>query len=240
MRFLHDSNSYFRLYCFSYIKYDASELTCNLDLDMTRILRIDSSSRIEDSHSRKLADYFEIAWLEKYPQDTIVRRDLVKTQLPHLSNTAIAGFYTPAAEQTPEMKQAVALSDELVEELQSANILLISAPMYNFTVPSALKAWIDQIVRIGKTFAYDGKSFAGLVKVRQAYIICTYGSSGYVGDGAFSSLNFLEPYLQGLFGFLGITQIKFFHLQGTTADEATVADNTKNAEQEIVQAISVT
>lgn len=205
---------------------------------MTRILRIDSSSRIEDSHTRKLADYFQTTWLDKYPQDLIVKRDLVKTQLPHLSNTAIAGFYTPEEQQTLEMKQAIALSDELVEELQSVNILLISVPIYNFSVPSALKAWIDQVVRIGKTFAYDGTNFAGLVKVKQAYIICAYGSSGYVNGGAFSSLNFLEPYLEGLFNFLGIENIQFFHLQGTAADEATVAANTKNAEQEIVKTIS--
>ena len=205
---------------------------------MTQILRIDSSSRIEDSHSRKLADYFQRTWQEKYPQDQIVIRDLVKTQLPHLSDLAIAGFYTPQEQRTEEMKKAVSLSNELISELQTADILLLSVPMYNFSVPSALKAWIDQIVRIGKTFAYDGTNFTGLVMVKSAYVICTYGSNGYVNDGAFSSLNFLEPYLKGLFGFLGIKEIQFFHLQGTTADEATVTANTKDAEQAISQTIS--
>ena len=204
---------------------------------MTRILRIDSSSRIENSHSRKLVDYFQTVWQKKHPDTQIVVRDLVETQLPHLSDTAIAGFYTPAEQQTPEMKQATALSDELIDELQSGDVLLLSVPMYNFSVPSALKAWIDQIVRIGQTFAYDGTNFTGLVKVQRAYIICTYGSGGYVDGGAFSAMNFLEPYLRGLLSFLGIKEIKFFHLQGTTADEKTVISNTKDVQQAIAQTI---
>ena len=204
---------------------------------MIRILRIDSSSRVENSHSRHLADYFQTVWQEKHPDTQIAVRDLVETQLPHLSDTAIAGFYTPPEQRSPEMKQAIALSDKLIDELQSSDVLLLSVPMYNFSVPSALKAWIDQIVRIGQTFAYDGTNFTGLVKVQRAYIICAYGSSGYVDGGAFSAMNFLEPYLQGLFSFLGIKEIKFFHLQGTT-DEETVITNTKEIQQAIAQTIN--
>ncbi|MEL6494801.1 MAG: NAD(P)H-dependent oxidoreductase [Cyanobacteria bacterium J06623_7] len=205
---------------------------------MTRILRIDSSSRTENSHSRQLADYFQTMWQQKHPDTQIVVRDLIQTPIPHLSDTAIAGFYTPAEQQTPAMQQETAISNELVKELQSSDILLVSVPMYNFSLPAALKAWIDQIVRIGETFAYDGTNFTGLVKVKRAYIICTYGSSGYVNGGAFSALNFLEPYLQGLLSFLGIKEIKFFHLQGTTADEATVKSNTQEVQKAIAETIN--
>ena len=205
---------------------------------MTHLLRIDSSSRFAGSHSRQLADYFQQTWLAAYPQDRIVVRDVVKTPLPHISDTTIAGFYTPPEQQTAAMKEAVQLSDKLVDELQTADILLLSVPIYNFTIPSALKAWIDQIARIGKTFAYDGTNFTGLLKVKRAYIICTYGSEGYIGDGAFASFNFVEPYLRSLFGFLGITEIQFFHLQGTTKDEATVIANTEKAENAIASTIT--
>lgn len=205
---------------------------------MTQLLRIDSSSRFEGSHSRQLADYFQATWLAKQPQDRVIIRDVIKTQLPHLSELAIAGFYTPETQRTPAMQEAVALSDELIAELQSAEVLLLSTPMYNFSVPSALKAWIDQIVRIGKTFSYDGTNFEGLVTVKSAYIICTYGSSGYVNDGGFASMNFVEPYLQGLLGFLGINQIQFFHLQGTTAKPDIVAANTEEVKRAIEQSIS--
>ena len=204
---------------------------------MTRILRIDSSSRFQGSHSRAVADYFQNAWLEKYPQDEVIVRDVIKTPLPHISDIAIAGFYTPDEQRTAEMKQATALSDELIAELQTADVLLISVPMYNFSVPSALKAWIDQIVVPNRTFAYDGTNFTGLVKIKRAYIICTYGSGGYV-DGDFAGFNFLQPYLNSLFSFLGISEIEFFHLQGTTADEATVTENTNQIKKAISDSIS--
>lgn len=205
---------------------------------MTRILRIDSSSRLEGSHSRELADYFQNTWCKKYPDDRVTVRDVVKNPAPHIADLTIAGFYTPQPQQTEAMKQAIALSDELIDELQSADVLLLSVPMYNFSVPSALKAWIDQIVRIGRTFAYDGTNFTGLVTVKRAYVICAYGASGYTDDGAFSAFNFLEPYLKGLLSFLGIENIQFFNLQATTGDESIVIDNTSQIRREIDRAIS--
>ena len=204
---------------------------------MAKILRIDSSSRFEGSHSRELADYFQTMWLKQHPEDKVVVRDIIKTPLPHITDSTITGFYTPKEQLTPELKSATALSNELVEELQSADVLLLSVPMYNFSVPSALKAWIDQIVRIGHTFAYDGTNFTGLVTVKRAYVICAYGSSGFQAGEAFSSFNFLEPYLQGLLNFLGISQVEFFNLEGTTADEATVAENTAKIKQTIDTAV---
>ena len=205
---------------------------------MNQLLRIDSSSRFEGSHSRQLGDYFQTAWLSQQPRRVIVR-DIVKTQVPYLSDLAIAGFYTPEEQRTPAMQEAVAISDELIAELQSAEALLLSVPMYNFSIPATLKAWIDQVVRIGKTFSYDGTNFAGLVTVKSAYIICTYGSSGYVNEGEFASLNFVEPYLQGLLGFLGISQIQFFHLQGTTGDPAAIAASTEEIKRAIDKSISL-
>lgn len=205
---------------------------------MTHILRIDSSSRVEGSHSRELADYFQTAWLKKNPDDRVIVRDVVKNPVPHIADLTIAGFYTPPEQQTETMKKAIALSDELIEELQSADVLLLSVPMYNFSVPSALKAWIDQIVRIGQTFAYDGTNFTGLVTVKRAYVICAYGASGYTDGGAFSAFNFLEPYLKGLLSFLGIDEIQFFNLQATTGDESIVIDNTSQIRTAIDRAIS--
>lgn len=110
--------------------------------------------------------------------------------------------------------------------------------MYNFSVPSALKAWIDQIVRIGRTFAYDGTNFTGLVTIKRAYVICAYGAGGYTDGGGFASFNFLEPYLKGLLSFLGITEIQFFNLQATTGDESMVIENTNKIQQAIDTAIS--
>lgn len=217
--------------------YDAIvQLNQSLKL-VTKILRIDASSRFAGSHSRELTDYFQTTWLEQYPQDEFIVRDIINNPLPHLTDTAITGFYTPQEQLTPELKGAIALSDALIAELQSADILLLSVPMYNFSVPSALKAWIDQIVRIGRTFAYDGTNFAGLVEVKKAYIICAYGSSGFGEEEPMAAFNFLNPYLKGLFSFLGVPEIDFFNLQGTTADRNTVAENTTKIKRAIEASI---
>ena len=204
---------------------------------MAKILRIDSSSRTQGSHSRELADYFQTTWLKHHPQDEVIVRDIIQTPILHITESTITGFYTPKEHLSSQLSQAIALSDELVDELQSADTLLLSVPMYNFSVPSALKAWIDQIVRIGRTFAYDGTNFTGLVTVKQAYVICAYGSSGFGVGEPLAGLNFLEPYLKQLFGFLGIKNVSFFNLEGTTADEATVARNTGKIKQDITAAV---
>ncbi|MBW4555998.1 MAG: NAD(P)H-dependent oxidoreductase [Trichormus sp. ATA11-4-KO1] len=200
---------------------------------MNTILRIDSSSRIAGSHSRALGDYFEKAWLERNPGDHIVRRDVVAEPIEHIDAQTITGYYTSADQFTDELRSATALSDHLIKELQSANVLLITVPMYNFSVPSALKAWIDQIVRIGYTFSYDGTNFTGLVNNKRAYVICVYGAGGYTGDRPLSSFNFLEPYLKLLLSFLGIQDIRFFSVEATTADDATVAANIDQTKNEI-------
>ncbi len=200
---------------------------------MHNILRIDSSSRTEGSHSRELGDYFEKAWLNQHPEDRIVRRDVVAEPIEHIADQTIAGFYTPTDQFTNELQAATTLSDRLIAELQSVDFLLLTVPMYNFSIPSALKAWIDQIVRIGRTFSYDGASFTGLVTVKRAYVICTYGVGGYTNGGPFSAFNFLEPYLKLLLNFLGIQDVRFFTVEATTSDNATVTVNTKQAKREI-------
>ena len=205
---------------------------------MSTLLRIDSSSRTTTSHSRALGDYFEKTWHARNPNDRVVRRDLVSEPIPHIVDQTILGYYTPAEQLTPELRAATALSDRLIAELQSADVLLLTVPMYNFSVPSALKAWIDQIVRIGHTFSYDGKNFAGLVKIKRAYVLCAYGAGGYTDGGPFSAYNFLEPYLKSLLGFLGILEVQFFAVQATTADPATVATNLEVAQRKIDMAIA--
>ena len=143
---------------------------------MARILRIDSSSRLQDSHSRELADFFQATWLKQHPHDEVVRRDLVATPIPHIAEATIAGYYTPPEQQTDAMKAATALSDELIAELMTADILLFSVPMYNFSIPSSLKAYIDQIVRVGHTFGFDPeKGFYSHLAVLKSCLILRQG-----------------------------------------------------------------
>jgi FMN-dependent NADH-azoreductase len=202
---------------------------------MPTLLRIDSSSRRDGSHSRALADAFETAWSSRFPGATITRRDLAANPIGHIHETTIAGFYTPDEKLDAGLKGAVALSDELIEEVNAADTILIATPMYNFTVPSALKSWIDQIVRINRTFSYDGTNFTGLIKARRVVVVAAFGAGGY--GGALASADFVTPYLKFLFGFLGVSDVTVIPTEATTADAATVASNIDQAKTTIVKLV---
>ncbi len=206
---------------------------------MKTILRVDASSRSVGSQSRLLGDFFESTWASRHSGDRFVRRDTAESPIPHISSQTISGFYTPEEKLSVELRGATALSDRLIGELRAADVLLLTVPIYNFSIPSALKAWIDQIVRIGHTFAYDGKNFTGLVTGKRAYVICAYGAGGYLDDGPLAGYDFLKPYLALLLSFLGIQDIHFFAVEGTTMDEATVSASIDKVKQEIANAIAV-
>ena len=125
----------------------------------------------------------------------------------------------------------------LIAELQSADTVLLAVPIYNFTIPAALKAWIDQIMRIGHTFSMDETGFKGLVRAQRVVIVCAYGSEGYLPEEPFAAANFLEPYLKFLFAFLGVENIDFVHVQGTaTAGQEVFADRLDTAKAEAKRA----
>lgn len=200
---------------------------------MTTLLRIDSSSRLADSCSRELGDYFEKSWVSHRAGRRVVRRDLAAKPVPHIAHQTIVGYYTPADRMTAELRSATSLSDALIAELKTADVLVLTVPMYNFSIPSSLKAWIDQIVRIGHTFSFDGTRFGGLVPTERAYVFCAYGASGYAPGGPLSPLNFLEPYLRALLGFLGVKEVRFFSVEATTVDPNRLADNVEQAKRRI-------
>lgn len=200
---------------------------------MQKILRIDSSARLTGSQSRDLGNYFEARWQETRPEGRIVRRDLGTTPVGQIRQETITGFYTPAESMTPELEVATTLSDTLIGELQAADTLLITTPLYNFGVPAALKAWIDQVVRIGHTFSYDGTSFGGLAKPDTAIVCAAYGASGYEEGAPFRAANFLEPYLDFLLKFLGVSTVRFISVQATTADAATMEAGMAQARADI-------
>lgn len=185
---------------------------------MPYILRVDASSRHTESHSRQIADQIERALLASNSELSVRRCDLAAEPIPHIADETITGFYSPPEALTEDLRKATALSDALISDLKGAQALIISSPMYNFGVPSALKAWVDHIVRINATFAFDGTSFEGLVRVPRAYLALAYGAGGYADGGPFSAMDFLESYLASLMGFIGIEETQVFRLEGTTGD----------------------
>ena len=199
---------------------------------MSRLLRIDASAREQGSHSREIADYFQNQWLMRHPDDEVVLRDLVRDPLPHIQEATITGFYTPETELDTKLLDATRLSDQLIGELMASDILLISTPMYNFSIPSSLKAWIDQVVRMGRTFVfYPEKGFQGLVRDKQVIIVTTSGA--VFSNETMSAMNFLEPYLRTLLSFLGMTKIDFLAIEGTTMDDATIRRSKELAREKI-------
>lgn len=186
----------------------------------SNLLRLDASSRHDDSHSRQLGDYFVATWRRIHPLGQVVVRDLIGDPIPHISNDTIVGMFTPPDQLTEPLKTATALSDQLIAELKAADTILITVPMYNFGIPSSLKAWIDQISRIGHTFAFDGSNFSGLLKDKKVHLITSYGAAGYINGGNFSGANFVEPYLQFILGFLGMSIMQIYSIQSTTVAPA--------------------
>jgi FMN-dependent NADH-azoreductase len=182
------------------------------------LLRIDSSARTAGSVSRQLADAAESAWLAGHPGGAVQRRDLARQPVAHIAEATIEGFYTPDDALDARLRAATALSDELVAELAAAHTLLIAAPVYNFSVPSSLKAWIDQIVRIRRTFAYEDGQFRGLVRGPRAVLALAYGADGY--SGPLAQLDHLRPYLTSLLHFLGIEDVRVVAAEATTGPDA--------------------
>ncbi len=204
---------------------------------MTRVLRIDASARTQGSHTRNMVDFFQAKWLERFPGDEFVMRDLAADPVPHVTDTTIAGFFADQDRLDPALAAATALSDVLIDELMSADVLLIGAPMYNFSVPSVLKAYIDQIVRIGRTFGFDPeKGLYGMVEGKRAYVVTATGA--VFSGGALDALDFLAPYLRTLLGFLGITDVAFIALEGTTTDEAALARSRQAARERIARLLA--
>nr|WP_298994984.1 NAD(P)H-dependent oxidoreductase [uncultured Allomuricauda sp.] len=181
---------------------------------MKTLLRLDASLRKEGSHSRALADYFETNWRKIHQKGNVIYRDLNELQVPYLRNETVQAFYTPEAEYTEENREAIALSSQLIEELKSADHILVSSPLYNLNIPSTLKSYLDHIVRVGHTFRVreDG-SYEGLIENEAAYIITCKGEV-YKGT-PMQTLDFQEPYLKTIFGFIGLKLNAIFPLEGT-------------------------
>lgn len=186
---------------------------------MPTLLHIDSSPRAERSHSRHLTAQYARAWQAAHPGGNVVHRELGLTPLPLVSEAWIAAAFSNPADHTPEQQAAIAVSDELVAELFAADELVIGAPMYNFTVPASLKAWVDQVVRVGRTFEYP--SYQGLVTGKRATVITVRGGASYGPGEAMARLDAEVPYLKSILGFIGITDVSVVYAGNMAgADEA--------------------
>ena len=176
---------------------------------MTTILQLNSAARSQGANSTLLATELTEKLRGANPGAKVVVRDLLADALPHLDDSVLGAFFTPAEQRTSEQAAIVARSDALIAELQAADIIVIGAPMYNFGVSSQLKAYFDWIARAGVTFRYTANGPEGLVKGKRAFIVSARGGK-YAGTPADSQV----PYLRSFLGFIGITDVSFIYAEG--------------------------
>ena len=182
---------------------------------MPTLLNIQSSPRGSESISRTLSGQFVAQWEKNHPGGRVVLRDLTESHLPFVTVPWIHAIFLPAEQRTPEMRLALAASDELIAELFSADHILIGTPMYNFTVPANLKAWIDQVVRPRATHSGPPER-KGLVTGKRCTIIIASGGTYDQGLPAAAS-DHESGYLKRILGFIGITDIEIIRAGGTAS-----------------------
>ena len=199
---------------------------------MANVLVIESSARQQGSVSRQLTAQFIANWSAANPADSIKVRDLAVDQVPHLDANLLGGWMTPALQQSEAERAALALSNRLTDELLGADVLVLAAPMYNFTIPSTLKAWLDHVLRAGVTFKYSETGPQGLLSGKRAFVLTARGGI-YAGSG----LDHQEPYLRQALAFVGIHDVSFIHAEGLNLGGEFMEKGLSEAKAQLAQAI---
>lgn len=179
---------------------------------MKHILHLSSSIQGPASYSIQLGNAIVEKIQAKYPGSTLEEVNLVDIDIPHLTPAVLRTFFTPEDQLTAAEKESISLSDELVKQLLAADIIVIGAPLYNFTIHSSLKAWIDHITRAGITFGYGENGPIGKVTEKKLYVAMSSG--GVFSEGPGKENDFVAPYLKSFLGFLGMTDQKVFRAEG--------------------------
>jgi FMN-dependent NADH-azoreductase len=181
---------------------------------MATLLHLDTSP-LASSVSRELTREFVNNWTAAHPEGKVIYRDLSANPAKPVDQAWIHAAFTPEAARQPEHKAQLAYSEESIAELEQADEYVIGVAMHNFSIPSVLKLWIDQVLRGGRTFAYGGADGPkGLLSGKKATVLVATGGV-YDAGTPYAAFNFIDPYLRTIFGFIGITDVKFVTAGGT-------------------------
>lgn len=181
---------------------------------MATLLKLDSSPMGERSISRKLTEKFAKSWLQAHPGGRVIERDLTALYLPVINSLWVGAAHTPQDARTAEQAAALAQSDSLIADLQQADEYVFGVPMHNFSIPTTLRLWIDQVVRAGKTFSYGAGGAKGLLTGKKATLLLASGGV-YAQGTAAAAFDFVTPYLRTVFAFIGITDVTIIAAEGT-------------------------
>jgi FMN-dependent NADH-azoreductase len=203
---------------------------------MANFLFVSSSLFGEASQSGMIAAEFITRWAQAHPGTNVVRRALTADSIPHLTLASVTAGATPADKRSDAVARNAALADALIEELEAADVVVIAAPMYNFSIPSTLKAWIDHVARAGRTFRYGAAGPEGLLKGKKVFVVTGRGGI-YTGDSPAKGMDFQEPYLRAMLGFLGLDDVSFIHVEGLAVGPDARASGTERARAAIADLI---
>lgn len=195
---------------------------------MNTLLQLHSSLQGSASHSTQLANSLAEGFLSRHPGSRRILRDLAAEPLPHLDGDVFRTFADPSLAATPRQHSGLALSDTLIAELKAADRLVIGAPMYNFNIPSTLKAWIDHVTRAGVTFRMTEAGPEGLLGGKTAYVAISRGGT-YLGTPA----DLQTAYLKMALGLIGITDITFVYAEGLALGPELAEHALKEAHQSV-------
>jgi FMN-dependent NADH-azoreductase len=205
---------------------------------MVKVLHIDTSPRGERSHSRNLASEFVANWKNSHLDSTIIYRDIGHQIIPPVSETWIAAAFSPPNTHTPELTAALQLSNELIDELVECKHYIFSVPMYNFGIPANFKAYIDQVCRVGCTFAVNQQGgYDGLLTGKKMLVITARGGSFPAGTPA-ANYDFQEPYIRTVFGLMGVTDINFVNAENLAMKGDMREQSLESAKTKLTQLIT--
>jgi FMN-dependent NADH-azoreductase len=176
-----------------------------------KLLQVDASPR-RDSVSRQLTSLFAANWKKQFPDGEIVRRDLATSSIPLVNDDWIQGAFSDPRQHSSAHRDALQFSDATISEVETADVIVIGDPMHNFTISARLKAWLDQLVRAGRTFSYDASGAKGLLSGKKVYVLTSRGGS-YAPGTPLAQYDFQEPYLKLVLGFVGLTDVAFIHAE---------------------------
>ncbi|MGB8030512.1 MAG: FMN-dependent NADH-azoreductase [Terracidiphilus sp.] len=202
---------------------------------MMQVLIIESSPRGAESASRQLTGKVRQRLRALYPEAKFVERDLAKDGLPHLDYPTVKAIFTKDQTEAESLREVLRLSDQLTEEVLSSDLLVIASPMWNFGLPSSLKAWIDHIVRPRLTFRYAGAGVEGLARGKKAILVLASG--GVFTEGPWKSWDTVEPYLRQILGFIGIADVQTVRAEGTNIPA--LAPNAIPAGQKTIETLAL-
>ncbi|WP_034043177.1 FMN-dependent NADH-azoreductase [Wocania ichthyoenteri] len=206
---------------------------------MNKVLIINASVRKEKSHSRKLTQLFEDNWRRKNPNDNFTYREVGLEKIPSINEKWIASAFIKPRERTKENQSGVEFSNELVKEFKEHNIYVFGTPMYNWSIPSGLKSYIDQLMRINETWKFrsgepDG-DYVGILENKKMFILSSRGDTGYGENEKNEHMNFQTTYLKFVFGIMGIKDISIISLDNEEFGGEIFENSKKVIYQEIEQ-----